>query len=545
MHPLRSFPPVLLGILSGMLAVALRAADPAPVAAPAPGPTPTPPVHHAAVTPDVLPEAQALLDLLQDLSGRHTLTGQHNYPATRDRNSQFATRYTGRPPAVWSCDLGHAKAGDTDSYLARPTIVAEAIRQHRQGALVTLCWHAVPPTTDEPGTFRPLPDADPNRLASVQGQLLDQQFADVLTPGTPLYENWCRQVDAIAVFLKMLEHARVPVLWRPYHEMNGAWFWWGGRRTEPYSTRALYRQLFDRLVHHHGLKNLIWLWSVDRVSRPEGMAHADYFPGLDTVDVLCLDVYGNDFAPSYYDSLVALADGKPLALAEVGNPPAPEILAAQPRWTFYAVWAGMVRNTTPKTYAKLFRDPRILNLDAPAYAEVTAAYRTVTGLPRLEPNVTPADFSGVWSLNPDASEPGRNGLSSEPAEIELKSDGPAITRRQTRVSEFGEDQVTDDELRPDGTDHAVQGPMQLTGTQRVERSADGRDLVIQARFDNPWGPPGSQLDVTETWELIGGGRQLAIWRRNSLQPGAEALLVYDRLDRTPLRPANTTTALLP
>ena len=56
------------------------------------------------------------------------------------------------------------------------------------------------------------------------------------------------------------QDAHVPVV-RPYHEMNGDWFWRGGR-TGQYSTAALYRQLFDRLVNHHHLNNLIWVWSM-------------------------------------------------------------------------------------------------------------------------------------------------------------------------------------------------------------------------------------------------------------------------------------------
>jgi mannan endo-1,4-beta-mannosidase len=146
-------------------------------------------------------------------------------------------------------------------------------------------------------------------------------------PGTALYNHWCAQVDEIAGYLKQLQDAHVPVLWRPYHEMNGDWFWWGNR-TGQYSTIALYKQLFDRLVNHHHLNNLVWVWSMDRPSTP-GREH-EFLPGADFVDVLALDVYGNDFAQSYYDSLVALSQGKPIALAEVGNPPTPEILSSSP-----------------------------------------------------------------------------------------------------------------------------------------------------------------------------------------------------------------------
>ena len=277
------------------------------------------------VTPNASPEARALLELLHQTSGKYTFTGQHNFPNTKDRNSQFAARYFGKRPVIWSTDWGFAKQGDTDSYLARPDIVQEAKRQHQMGSLVTICWHAVPPTANEPVTFRPEPGAASNALASVQGRLLDEQFKDLLTPGTELHKRWLAQVDAIATHLKELQKAHVPILWRPYHEMNGDWFWWGGRQGQ-YSTRALYRQLFDRLVKYHKLDNLIWVWSVDRPNKPE-MQFSNYYPGDEYLDVLALDVYGSDFKLSYYDDLVALSKGKPVVLGEVGNPPGLDVTA--------------------------------------------------------------------------------------------------------------------------------------------------------------------------------------------------------------------------
>jgi mannan endo-1,4-beta-mannosidase len=137
------------------------------------------------VTHNTSPEAKALLKFLYRISGQYTLTGQHNFPNIKDRNSQFAAKYIGKTPAVFSTDWGFAKDGDTDSYLARPDIVAEATRQHQRGAIITICWHAVPPTAAEPVTFRPPPGVTvpAESLTSVQGRLLEQQFQDVLTPG--------------------------------------------------------------------------------------------------------------------------------------------------------------------------------------------------------------------------------------------------------------------------------------------------------------------------------------------------------------------------
>ncbi|HVU24484.1 MAG TPA: glycosyl hydrolase [Opitutus sp.] len=481
----------------------------------------------APVTPDASPEARALLQLLHDISGRSTFTGQHNYPNVHGRNSVFAARTIGKTPVIWGTDLGFAKDGDTDSYLGRPDIVQEAIAQHRRGAIVALCWHAVPPTADEPVTFRPLPGADPDRLASVQGQLTDAQFQAVLTPGTDLYNHWCEQVDRIAGFLQQLQNAHVPVLWRPYHEMNGTWFWWGGRTEGKYTTAALYCQMFDRLVNHHQLRNLVWVWSVDRVHGP-AMAHAKYFPGLDRVDVLALDVYGNDFAPAYYDSLVELAHGKPLALAEVGNPPSPEVLAQQPRWTYYMTWAGMVRNTTPEAYAALLGDPRILNLDDARYADVTAAYRAACGLPRVDPAPLPPDFSGLWVLNEAASQLGRFGAAGAPAHLEISDHGDALTIRSVRVVEYADNQVAEETVRLDGSESKSEF-MNAPRVTTAHRSADGGTITMESTIHFPWGPPGSTATETSTWSLRDGGRVLAI-ERTAVSPAGrqETTQLFDK-----------------
>ena len=506
MHLLRLSAFVLLAAFSSVVHAATRSAEP--------------------VTPGAMPETRALLQLLYDVSGQHMLTGQHNYPAIRDRNTQFAADYTGHMPAVFSTDFGHAKEGDSDSYLARPEIVQECFRQHQLGALVTICWHAVPPTADEPVTFRQLPDSDPKALKSVQGKLLDEQFRDVLTPGTALHTKWMQQVDAIAVFLKQLQDARVPVLWRPYHEMNGDWFWWGGRTGE-YSTERLYRQIFDRLVNHHQLKNLVWVWSMDRVSRP-GMEHEKYFPGIEYVDVLGLDVYGNDFAQSYYESLEKLSQGKPLALAEVGNPPALEILDRQPKWTFYVTWAGMVRNVTRSTYAQLMADPRLVNLDDPRYAEITADYRRSLQLPPVKFIRPAADFSGVWILNEDLSEFGRNGPGSSPARFDVDHQGDRLAVKSTRILEFADDRVSEETYTLDGTETRSE-VMNMPRVTKAQRSDENQKIVFDSVVDFIWGPPGSKMNIHETWELLSAGRQLRVTTKAETPRGTqETSVIYDR-----------------
>ena len=478
------------------------------------------------VTPGASPEAAALLQLLYNISGKYTLTGQHNYPNTKSRNSAFASKFIGKTPVIFGSDWGHAKAGDYDSYLARPDIVQEAIRQHQLGAIVALCWHAVPPTADEPITFRQLPGSDPKQLKSVQGSLLYDQFRDVLTPGTALYNHWCAQVDAVAVFLKQLQDAHVPVLWRPYHEMNGDWFWWG-HRTGQYSTIALYRQLFDRLVNHHHLNNLVWVWSVDRPSRA-GMEHAAFFPGLEYVDVLSLDVYGNDFAQAYYDSLVSLSQGKPIALAEVGNPPSPDILRAQPRWTYYMIWASMVRNTSKKDYATLMGDPAVLSIEDPSYEAVSAPYRKACNLPPLHFIPAPIDVTGTWVLNEEKSAFGKSGPGMSASRLEMVQHGTELTVRSSRVVEYADDQVTEEKMTLDGSE----AKSQFMNSPRVSTarfSASGDTILLESVTQMTWAAPGAKMTVKEKWSLADGGDRLVIDRHVSSPRGEQEMtLVYDR-----------------
>lgn len=342
----------------------------------------------APVNPNASPEARALLGYLYSISGRYTLAGQHNYPNHIARWTDRAYDLTGKYPALFGQDFGFEGGADKDSTLARPALVEEAKRQWRNGAVVTLTWHAVPPTQDEPVSFR----------ESVQSHLTDYEWSELVTPGSSLYNRWCAQVDVIAGFLRQLREARVPVLWRPYHEMNGNWFWWGGRKGNDGSA-ALYRQLFDRLVNYHKLDNLIWVWSPS----PPGAGGigpgqlADFYPGPEFVDVLGEDIYG-ELKTSFYDGLLALAAGKPITLGETGAVPSLTALKAQPKWLWFMTWSEHVEMANPlDTLKAVFDAPNILTRDDPRLAEPLAAIRKATVEAAPEP-VTPGATAEAEAL---------------------------------------------------------------------------------------------------------------------------------------------------
>lgn len=330
----------------------------------------------ATVNPNASPEARALLKYLYSISGRYTLSGQHNYPNHIARWSDRAYDLTGKYPAVFGQDFGFQGGDDKDSTEARPALIEEIERQYRDGAVPTLTWHAVRPSSDEPVTFR----------ENVQSHLTDFEWSELLTPGTTLYNRWCAQVDVIAGYLKQLRDAHVPVLFRPYHEMNGRWFWWGGRPGQN-GSMALYRQLFDRFVNYHKLDNLIWVWNANVPNGGAGPL-ADFFPGTQYADVVSVDNY-EEFKQSHYDDALALAGGKLIALGEVGAVPSPQVLKQQPKWAWFMLWSEFIEEGSPlEAVRALYDAPMTLNRDDQRLSVPMAAIRRASSPSNPAP-VTP------------------------------------------------------------------------------------------------------------------------------------------------------------
>lgn len=168
-------------------------------------------------------------------------------------------------------------------------------------------------------------------------------------------------MDAIATQLLRLQAANIPVLWRPLHEADGTWFWWGAYGPE--SCVTLYRLMYDRFTNYHKLRNLIWVWNSVTPS---------WYPGDDVVDILGYDSYPplGDHGPvsAQYQQLIALGkDKKLVTLPEVGNIPDPDILKLyHADWSYFVTWNGDFIET--ETYnplvfkQKVYNDPTVLKL---------------------------------------------------------------------------------------------------------------------------------------------------------------------------------------
>ena len=304
--------------------------------------------HFDPVNRNATPEAKKLLDYLYSISGKRIIAGHHNYVGRPDVFLNRVKELTGKSPEIWGCDfINYYREGEAKQ------IVQEAYKKYKEGYIITLMWHAGRPQDDPPFGWK----------ESVQNKMTDEEWREFTAPGTELHLRWLKQVDTVANFLNELQLLGVPVLWRPYHELNGVWFWWGNRKG-PNGSAKLYRMMYDRFVNHHKLNNLIWVWNTNaprQLINDEAYAYEDYFPGLDYVDVLAADVYHNDYRQSHHDELVELGQGKIIALGEIGEVPKPEDLARQPMWAWFMIWGNFVdTHNTPEQIRALYGYPMIL-----------------------------------------------------------------------------------------------------------------------------------------------------------------------------------------
>lgn len=320
--------------------------------------------------PDASEEARNLLDFLYKTEGKYILSGQHDFITSGTKYNDLTKEATGRTPLIWGSDFSFCQQGgepiqfqhcgpinlpdpglmaDFDSMqslevdytnltpeVARRNLVATAIGKHREGCMITLMWHACPPGFGD--------CCDGSSIWSGREGLSEKDWSDLTTEGTELNRAWKVQADTVASYLGQLRDAGVPVLWRPYHQMNGEWFWWGNRKGEN-GFRKLWIMMFDYFVHHHGLNNLLWVWNPNAPRDIPGDAaygFEDFWPGSEFVDILAVDIYGEDWKESHYRDLLRLADGKPIAIGVSIPPPDVKVLESQNGWVWFMAWGNRV-----------------------------------------------------------------------------------------------------------------------------------------------------------------------------------------------------------
>ena len=200
---------------------ALAFSQAAPPAVPRP-PAP-PPYNCEPVNPDATPEARALLKTLCAISGKGVLAGQHNFPNQRSQDYDKVYQIAGKYPAMWGSDFGFLDGEDKDSILHRDLMIEEAKKQSAAGSIITLCWHMLRPTEDEPGKADPNGRMSPSWRGSVQAKLTDEQWLELIRPIRPCTctgksTSIPRQASSSSFRTRTCRCRG-----RPMHENNGTW----------------------------------------------------------------------------------------------------------------------------------------------------------------------------------------------------------------------------------------------------------------------------------------------------------------------------------
>jgi len=182
---------------------------------------------------------------------------------------------TGDYPAVYGWDLaGLEKKSDKNI----DEIPFDKMRQyiidgHSRGGVITLSWHL-----DNPLTGGNAWDTTPKSLASA-------------LPGGDSHEKFKQALDETAKYILTLTDKKgkpIPILFRPFHELTGNWFWWCKNNGAPSEFKTLWKFTVDYL-QAKGIHSLIYVYNTADFKSKED--YLEYYPGANYVDVLSFDNY--------------------------------------------------------------------------------------------------------------------------------------------------------------------------------------------------------------------------------------------------------------
>lgn len=274
-------------------------------------------------------KAKELLNYLSDISGKKIIIGQHTQTNLMEE-IDYIKEITGKQPKLrgfellsYSPNINYNDADEpclTEVYENRGTVDTALKWAKETNGIVTFSFH----------WFSPIGGHD----KSFYAQNTDFDATRILIENTQERKAFFHDMDVIAEQLKKFQDADIPILWRPFHESDGDWFWWGAKGPE--TARELYKLMFDYYTKVYKLNNLIWVWNC---RLKEG------YPGDEYADVISVDIYQPEYSATDYredcEKLIAeTTKNKVAALAEVGYMPDIDILEkSHTPWAYYMTWS--------------------------------------------------------------------------------------------------------------------------------------------------------------------------------------------------------------
>lgn len=280
------------------------------------------------VTENPTPNTQRLFDFLKSCCGKKFISGQQ-YLFGNELEDIVYYNACGRLPAIRGYDfMGISGLGGGYDQINRAMDWAKSC-----GGILTMCWHWYAP--DDMTDIHKSSSFYYKTTGYTHKTSFDMLAA--VTDGTPENEFILREIDMVGEALKAFEKEDIPVLWRPLHEANGNWFWWGNHSPQHIEAyKKLWYTIFDRLMNFHKLKNLIWVWN----GQSKCMAvHPN------TYDIAGEDIYTDP--PSHASQAEKFAEvtgythGKMATLSECGTIPEPDEMQRDGvKWLWWLPWWG-------------------------------------------------------------------------------------------------------------------------------------------------------------------------------------------------------------
>ncbi len=288
--------------------------------------------------PNASAQAQSLYSFLCDTYGNYVISGQQEstWMGSVDYEMHIIQNASGKLPVLRGLDYMGDDFGGVNQ---------RAKDWYAKGGIVEICWHC--------GS-----DFSGSHTESLETNL---NWDAALTPGTNEYNALIAGMDKAAKALQELEDAGVPVLWRPFHEFDGQWFWWGKGGADNF--KKLWQIMYNRYTNDWGLDNLIWVLGYS------GETKDGWYPGDAYVDIVGADTYVNhtNSLLSMYQKTASIAN-KPVCLHENGPIPDPDKMASDgANWLWFMTWhTSFVDNHDINTTAylnKVYNSDHVLTLD--------------------------------------------------------------------------------------------------------------------------------------------------------------------------------------
>lgn len=289
---------------------------------------------------NAIESAKKLYSELKEQYGSVCLTGQmeSTWMGSPDYEMNYIKEHTGRLPMIRGFDFIH---NDFEGVTKR------AKEWWERGGIPTICWHT---GADFSSAYNESKEDNIN-------------WEEAFLPGTETYNALLDGMDRAVPYLQELEDAGVPVLWRPFHELDGGWFWWSKGGSANFV--KLWQMMYSRYTDYWGLDNLIWVLGYSA----NGGDMAAWYPGDAYVDLVGADSYTAGANAALYEECRTVApEGMPLVFHECGTIPTEQQMKDEnAQWLYFMVWTTEYltdsKYNTPDTIKEIYGSDYFVSLE--------------------------------------------------------------------------------------------------------------------------------------------------------------------------------------